>query len=122
MITGPRYLTQRCHIGGDKPPISARHSLTNLVPCFPSPPCFRDSKLVVTNLLPRSPSPPCFRESNQPPRHLHHRRQAPLHVLLGGGPGGDADPHRRFPLPHGAAAPADTASLYPGDYPARDFV
>ena len=44
-----------------------------------------------------------------------HRREAALHVVLGGGPAGDADAHRRAALPHRHAGPAGAVLLDGGD-------
>jgi HPt (histidine-containing phosphotransfer) domain-containing protein len=48
-----------------------------------------------------------------------HCRQAGLEIFLGRSPRGDADPHRRLPLPDRAAAPAYVIGLYRGDHLAR---
>src|SRR5689334_24514970 len=48
-------------------------------------------------------------------RNAADRRQAEFHVFAGGGPGGDADAHRRPAVPFRASAPAGAVLLYLGN-------
>src|SRR5689334_7331855 len=61
----------------------------------------------------------CFRTDGT--RDAQYRLQTAVDVGLGGGPGGDADPHGVASLPDGSPAPAGAVFLYAADDALSDF-